>query len=191
MESVDRPGRTVFIDPGHRNNEHDFGAVGPTGLRESEVALFVSHCLRTSLEPDYRVVMSRYGEDAKVSLSARTKAANEEPADIFVSIHTNAHSDPSAHGVEILHWPTSAQGVDLASAILPPLVKATGDRNRGLKPRTDLAVLRQTRMPAVLVELPFISHPTWEETMRDCQFQLDCARAIADGIRAYFKEMRT
>lgn len=181
--------RNVFIDPGHRNNRWDYGAVGPTGLRESEVVLFVAHCAKAALEQEYDVLMSRYSEDQLRGISERASMANSEAADIFVSIHANAHGDPTAHGVEVLHWPRSKQGIRLAERILPRLVSATADRSRGLKPRNDLGVLRLTSMPAVLVELPFISHPHWESQMRNCEFRLACARAIVEGIRAYFEEL--
>lgn len=189
MTPTSKGRKKVFIDPGHRNNKQDFGAVGPTRLRESEVVMFVAHCVKMQLEREFDVYMSRYGEEATVGLTTRANMANREGSDIFVSIHTNAHSDRKAHGVETYHFPGSVAGRKLAERIQPRLVQATGDRDRGIKTNSTWTVLRATRMPAVLVELPFISNPIWESKMRDCEFRLDCASAIADGIRAYFKEV--
>lgn len=183
-----RAKKKVFIDPGHRNNIRDFGAVGKDGLKESEVVMFVAHCVKAKLEKDHEVYMSRYSEQTEVSLSGRVAMANREESDIFVSIHANAHNDRKAHGVETYHYPGSAEGKRLAERIQPRVVTATGDRDRGVKVNSTWAVLRGTNMPSVLVELPFISNPIWEEKMRTCEFRLTVASAIADGIRAYFEE---
>ncbi len=189
MTPTTKPRIKVCIDPGHRNNHQDYGAVGPTGLQESAVVMFVAHCVKMLLEREFDVVMTRYSEETTIGLSQRAELANREQADLFVSIHANAHGDRSAHGVETYHWHTSTAGKRLAERIQPRLVTATGDRDRGVKTNSVWMVLRATAMPAVLVELPFISNPIWEEKMRSCEFRLTAAHAIADGIRAYFEEV--
>ncbi len=91
----------VVIDPGHGGR--DPGAIGPTGLMEKDVVLAISKKLSAILENDYgniRTFLTR-DSDRFISLQARTRAANELEADLFVSIHANGHHSPHANGYEV------------------------------------------------------------------------------------------
>lgn len=171
----------VCIDPGHGGK--DPGAVGSV-LKEKGVTLQVSFLLKKALEPDFAVVMTR-SDDIYVSLGERCRFANREKADLFVSLHCNSANVHTANGIETFHHPTSRRGIGLAKLIQAELVSATGLKDRGAKYAT-FQVLRDTAMPAVLIELGFINNPVEEKLLGSFDYQSMCASAIAQGIRRYF-----
>ena len=89
--------KTVVIDPGHGGD--DTGAVGPTGIREKEITLAVAKKLKNLLSKRFNIILTR-SEDIFIPLEERTKIANENSADLFISIHTNAAFKRGANGVE-------------------------------------------------------------------------------------------
>jgi N-acetylmuramoyl-L-alanine amidase len=117
--------------------------------------------------------------EAYPSLGKRCEIANEWEADYFVSIHCNSNG-PDAVGIEVLY--KTETGKALAEPIHEALIRATGDRDRGLKHRTGLHVLNATRMPACLPEIGFISHPETEKKLALWSYNELIARAIHDGI---------
>ena len=118
--------------------------------------LYISKKLADKLQSfELDVVMTRE-TDVYIPLVERANIANEAGADLFVSVHTNAVTSRQAHGSEVLVYSLTSQSVPVAEDILDNLTEL-GLRNRGVKPRPDLTVLRRTAMPAVLVETAFIS----------------------------------
>lgn len=156
----------IYIDQGHNPQNPNAGAEG-NGLREQDVVYTIGQELAQRLRADgnYDVRLSRptpttqLGSSTSTSLSARVREANEWGADYFISLHTNASTVPSASGTETLAFSTETPGYRLAEAIQRNVVDVTGLPNRGVKLRPGLYVLRRTAMPAVLVELGFISNP--------------------------------
>jgi len=171
----------ICIDPGHGGK--DPGAVGPTGLKEAHINLQVSQLLAPQLESRFESFILTRSEDVYIALGQRCQIANSWPADIFVSIHCNSNG-PSAVGIETLY--VSAKGEALSTPIQAELIRATGDVNRGLKYRSDLAVLNGTNMPATLVEIGFISHPDTEALFKEQSYLISIAKAISYGIEIYF-----
>ncbi len=173
----------IAIDPGHGGK--DPGAVGGQ-LRESEVALAISLFLRDELVRGGHDVLMTRDSDVFVPIRERCQVANAWHADLFVSIHCNAAQDERAHGAELLIYPGSARGRDLAGHIWGPLRDIPGLRDRGIKLRDDLGVLRGTSMPVVLVETAFISN---EEDRRyhlgSDQGRKRLAEAIGQGIESF------
>jgi N-acetylmuramoyl-L-alanine amidase len=106
----------VVIDAGHGG--HDTGTIGPTGYTEKELVLDVARRLKALIETEMgaEVVMTR-GEDVFVPLESRTAIANQNEADLFISIHANASKVASARGVETfyLNYPPSRDALELAS----------------------------------------------------------------------------
>jgi N-acetylmuramoyl-L-alanine amidase len=113
----------------------------------------------------------------------RVADANSWGADYFISIHTNASSIPSATGSEAFSFSEPSRAFSLGEDILTGLNRATGLRNRGMQTRTNLYVLRKTTMPAVLVELGFITNPSDAELMNTRPDLF--ADGIYQGIVAY------
>lgn len=167
----------VAVDAGHGGK--DSGAVGKKGLRESNVVLAIAKMLAKELTLTNHEVMLVRDSDVFVELGERCAKANAWKADIFVSVHLNSDG-PEAKGVETLY--KTEKGKVIAGPIQRTLVYTTGDIDRGLKLRNDLAVLNGTNMPAVLVECGFISNPTTEGKLGEVNYQQMIADAICSGI---------
>ena len=170
----------VFLDAGHGGK--DPGALG-NGLREKDINLSVALKIGDILKNHGVDVGYSRTTDVFVELQDRTTMANNFGADVFVSIHCNAFGDSSAQGVETYSYPGSMSGRDLAKAIQDSII-ASGvyTVNRGIK-TANFAVLRQTNMPAALVELAFITNPQDAGILRNRQD--DLALAVARGILDY------
>lgn len=167
----------ISVDAGHGGR--DSGAVGPTGLKESIINLGVAQQLAGLLRTyNYQVQMIR-NTDVFVEIGERARLANNWHANHFVSIHCNSNG-PTANGIETLY--RTGAGKELADPIQNALIKATGEINRGLKQRTNLGVLNATQMPAVLIEIGFISHRPTEDRLRTNGYLTILSNAICVGI---------
>ena len=182
----------VFLNPGH-DPEYDSGAMNQgMGLRECDVArdggvlvaayLEKAGCEVRMLQSDNLNGESNYADRQDATVCG---AANDWPADIFVSLHCNA-ANAIAHGTEICVYRIGGEAEKLAGCILHQIINAVGTKNRGTKERPDLCVLRRTDMPAVLVEMAFIDNDSDARILRDRQD--DLSRAIARGITDYEME---
>lgn len=171
----------IVLDPGHGGS--DPGALGPSGLKESDVVLDVCKRIPSYLH-GHNIIFTRT-TDKTTSLVERSNTANWKKADIFVSVHCNAHTTTQAHGTETYCYKFGGEGERLATLIQGQMVILAGLHNRGVKEK-NLHVLRETGMPAALVELAFISNPKEEALLRRTDFKNQCARAIANGIEEYF-----
>lgn len=176
----------ICIDPGH--GQHDPGAVGLSGLYEKNVALNVALKLGKILQDGgYDVVYTRTNDqpgfpvNQTENLRRRVHIANTAQANLFVSVHCNSVCDRTAHGTETFVVGKGGQAERLADCIQVELIEATGLVNRGVK-EANFLVLRETAMPAILVELAFISNPSEERLLRDPAWQDKAAMAIAQGI---------
>lgn len=178
----------VFINPGHHPGL-DPGAVNRDyGVTEADIVRDVGAMVAgylTAAGCEVKTVQSNNlaGEDAAYTNVCLT--ANSWPADIFVSLHCNA-ATPAARGTEVLVYDKWSAADTLASCILRQITGNLGTVERGVKARPNLVVLNSTHMPAVLVEMGFISN------CNDCQMlinqQDELARAIARGITDYIAE---
>ena len=111
--------------------------------------------------------------------------ANELNADIFISLHCNAFNQ-QAKGTECLIFAKGSYAEDLADAIQRQIVNALDTVDRGVKERPDLAVLKHTAMPAVLVEMAFIDNE--EDCEKLIHQQDEFAAAIARGVTDYLTQ---
>lgn len=180
--------KTICIDAGHGGA--DPGAVG-NGLNEKaitlKVALFCQEYMRSHY-PEFKPLLTR-AIDKSVSLSERVQVSNRAGADLFISIHTNAHSDPGANGFESFILPGSKKSPPVQFLMHPRLVRvftAKGVRDRGQK-KAGLYVVKNTNAPAILLELGFISNAAEARLMRDDKFLRECAKAIVNSVAAFFK----
>src|SRR5699024_7996812 len=162
---------------------NDPGALG-NGLREKDITLAITKKVGNILERHGVKVFYTRTNDKTVSLEERTKRANRNKADIFVSIHTNAFDKKSAKGLETYHFPGSKNGRKLANCI-QKRIKETGlyNSDRGVK-TARFWVLRKTTMPSALTEMAFITNAQDAKLLRNKQSQF--ATAIAKGILDYF-----
>jgi len=178
----------ICIDPGHGG--YDPGAVGPSGLREKDVTLAVALVLAGMLrEAGCDVVLTRSGDTTPWAslrdLQERCDLANQAYAELFISIHANAAKNPTATGTETYCYRRGGQGERVATAIQRQLVAALGLPDRGVK-TAGYYVLKYTVMPAVLVELAFISNPEEEALLGSPPFQQQAAQAIARAIGSLY-----
>ena len=175
----------IVIDTGHGG--HDSGATGSLA-KEKDIALKASLELERQLKQlGFKVYMTR-DDDTYVELYDRADIANDLNANLFVSIHINAHTNTSASGVEVLHASQSTSGgMGLADDIQGHLVKDLNAVDRGIVYRPNLVVLRETNMPSVLCELGFISNASDQSKLMTPSYIEKAAGAIVKGIKEYLK----
>ncbi|MEW6557382.1 MAG: N-acetylmuramoyl-L-alanine amidase [Elusimicrobiota bacterium] len=179
-------GKKIFVDPGHGGT--DSGAVGPTGLKESNVNLQTSLKLKEFLvnTGGAQTLLSRE-TDTYPTLADRVNAANNWSADRFISVHYNACSDNTVNGTETLYYAYGSEtSKDLAQKLQNRLVETLGLTNRGIKPRSDLYVLKYTNMPAALTESSFISNPYEEARLKNTDYITNIGKAHYYGIADHF-----
>ena len=180
----------IYIDQGHNPSGANTGAEG-NGLREQDVTYEVGRRLAALLRQNgnWDVRLSRntpdevLGNSNATSLRARVDEANLWGADYFISVHTNGSTDPSAKGVEAYAYSRPSRAFSLGEDIVDSLVEATGFPKRGMFVRPGLYVLKKTSMPAVLVEIGFISNPGEAAVMRNNPGLF--AQGIYNGIVEY------
>lgn len=178
----------IIIDPGHGGT--DEGAK-VNAFMEKKVTLVTALMVRKHLEElGYRVLMTR-SKDVYLPLPRRVAVANKAKASLFVSIHFNSSPGGDAQGIEIFYfdskelWRTKASR-RLAHCILRGLIGETGAVSRGVK-QGNFHVIRETDMPAVLVEGGFMTHKEERALLRDKEYLNKLAVGIADGIDRYMK----
>ncbi|WP_196604061.1 N-acetylmuramoyl-L-alanine amidase family protein [Pectinatus haikarae] len=182
----------IFLNPGHSpNGDPDPGACNSAlSLRECDIALSVGSKVLELLRQDSCNVKLLQSDNLCGETPSQpdiTYAANSWPADIFVSVHCNSFNG-EARGAETLVYSGSAKGYVLADNIQKNLIAAiqaidSAFTDRGIKERSDLAVLRYTDMPAVLIELGFIDQKDDAYILTDHQDEI--AAAIRNGIDEY------
>ena len=224
------PLRTIVIDAGHGG--HDSGAVGPGGLMEKELVLEVTRRVARMLTDrlGVKVLLSRDG-DHFVTLRDRTSFANRERADLFVSIHANAHRVVASEGVEVYFLSSEAtdnaarqvaaaensvvqfekaanggaagrsdivktilwelaqsefqsESSRLAETVLDSMTESLRIPNRGVK-QAGFYVLGGAAMPAILIEIGFVTNPKEEKRLKDARYRDEIARAIVSGLADY------
>src|SRR5215467_2757176 len=223
------PLKTIVLDAGHGG--HDSGVTGPTGLMEKDLVLDVTRRVAKLVEArlGLKVLLTR-DSDNFVTLRDRTSYANRQHADLFVSIHANAHREAAADGVETYFLSSEATDstarqvaaaengvvqleqpggrgagqVDIVKAILWDLAQSEFQvessrlaevvhdsmtqtlriSNRGVK-QAGFYVLGGAAMPAILLEIGFVTNPREERKLKDTKYRDEIARAIAAGLAEY------
>ncbi len=130
-------------------------------------------------------------KDIFIPLVRRVEIAGQVKADIFVSIHFNSSTNRQAEGIEVYYYspkplPRNRASKQLANYVLPKLIDQTGANSRGVK-AGNFHVIRETSMPAVLVEAGFITNAQERQKIRQRQYLNQIAMGIAQGIDNYFK----
>ncbi len=181
----------IFIDQGHNPQNPNAGAEG-NGYREQDLMYPIGKALEALLnaDPRFEAMTSRnrpdeiLGTSTSSSLAARVDMANAWGADAFISLHANASNIASASGSEAFVYNTSSPAYGLAEDILEGLTDATGLEDRGVFPRPTLYVLRRTQMPALLLEIGFITNRNDAVLMAENPNLI--ARGIYNGILDYY-----
>lgn len=174
----------VIIDPGHGGD--NIGATGH-GMVEKEETLDISLKLYDKIKDDYETKILRT-DDSFIANTQRAVIANgwgDKDNSLFVSVHFNAVNNPSAHGAEVLYFSSSAKGKKLANILQDKFLDYLLVRDRGIKTRNDLTVLRRTEMPAVLVEPLFLTNERDAQILKSDRGRKKIVKALEDGIRDY------
>ncbi|HEY8021867.1 MAG TPA: N-acetylmuramoyl-L-alanine amidase [Thermoanaerobaculia bacterium] len=225
---------TIVVDPGHGGPET--GAIGPGGVQEKELTLLLAQQLASRLQQrlPVRAVLTR-SEDTQLGLDARPAIANQNKADLFISIHLNSSLGAGAHGAETyflaerasdLRAASSAQQENAALAGVAPATPGAGPgaepgegelqlmlwdlaqsrhltesqrlanlvqgelnetlqlKDRGVK-QAPFRVLVGATMPAILVELGFLSNPDEEKKLQDPEYRAQLVEALVKAIARY------
>lgn len=180
----------IFIDQGHNPSGFNAGAEG-FGLREQDITYNVGSYLADIIASDYRFEArtSRtypeqvLGTNTNESLRARVQAADSWPADYFISVHVNSNINPAINGTEAYVYEEYSEAYYLGNSIVDEIVRRVGTKNNQVRINPGLYVLRKTNMPAVLVELAYISNESDAIKLRDNQYQF--AYGIYVGLLNY------
>lgn len=169
---------TVVVDAGH--GDSDPGAMSITSRKEKDFTLSVANKVYKLLqkEPSIKTIMTRTG-DTYPTLQDRVDLANRVNADLFISIHGNSFK-PEISGTETYY--TRADSISFAGVVHRRVTEATGLPDRGVR-NGNLKVTRETTMPAVLVEVGYLSNSTDESLMYTEEFQDRVAASIAAAIK--------
>lgn len=181
----------IFIDQGHNPQGINAGAEG-FGYREQDITYAVGTYLREILNEDgrFEARSSRNAPDEVLgtsnatSLAERVAAANNWGADYFISIHCNANVNPAVNGSEVYVYREGSEAASLARAVLNAIVSRLGTKDNGVRVNSSLYVLRRTQMPAILVELAYITNAQDVQKLVNDQYAF--AYAIYTGLCTYF-----
>jgi N-acetylmuramoyl-L-alanine amidase len=185
----------IVIDPGHGGK--DPGARSPTKppYQEKNLALSTAYLVKSSLEQlGYQTCMTRT-EDVFVELKERAEWANEKNPVVFISIHYNSAPNRTAEGVEVYFYqsldnPTRTQeSRQLAQLILNKVVEKTQAKRRSAS-HGNFAVIRETQMPAVLVECGFVTNEREMQRIKDPSYVKKLAWGIALGTHTYLQKQK-
>ncbi len=193
---VSSPGAiTVVIDAGHGGTDRGTRSKQPF-CEEKRLCLQTARLVRKYLDQlGYHVVMTR-NNDAFVPLSRRVEIASQSSSSIFVSIHYNSARSPLVEGAEVFFYDSkenqkrTISSKKLAEAVLPSILRRTGFASRGVK-KGNYYVLRESAMPAIIIEGGFISNPQECALLKSIDYQEKIAKGISDGIDRYFKGLKS
>lgn len=180
--------KTIVLDPGHGGA--DMGTTGRQGTREKDVNFDVAMRLKKLLEEAGAAIVLTRTDDSFISLYERSAIANDLFADLFISIHTNAHPKSEVRGIEVFHYQGRNDSLRLAEAVEAKLVAATQLKSLGVK-TNDFVVVRESQMPGILVELGFLSNFEEEKIIRTEAFRDNAAQGIFEGIIDYYENLKS
>ena len=192
-----KPKGVVVVDAGHGGK--DLGTVNKNEHCEEKnltlkTVVFLKNCLK---QLGYEVILTR-SADENISLKNRTEFANSKKSDIFVSVHYNFSFNHDPNGIEIFYYreksakPSTriSESKRLAGHVLSKLILTTSANSRGVK-QANFSVVRDTKMPAILVEAGFLSNAKECRLIKDQKYQKAIAWGIAKGIDEFFNPPST
>ncbi|KXG76514.1 N-acetylmuramoyl-L-alanine amidase [Thermotalea metallivorans] len=182
--------KIIVLDAGHGGK--DPGAQGvKLQLKEKDLALDVVKRLDKMLQDAGFATFLTRTDDTYIGLYERAEIANSLNADAFVSVHFNWHPDPNITGVQMLYnGDNPARDNKTFAAIMQEeALKELQAVDRKIIERPKLVVIRETKMPAVLAEMAFISNETEEAMVATENYRQKIAQALFRGITRYFDEV--
>ncbi len=193
--SIIIPQFTVMIDAGHGGHDVGTQSISKPRYQEKSLNLVTAKFVRDFLQQSgYRVIMTRE-DDTFVSLENRAKIANEINPSVFVSIHYNSAPSSDVSGIEIFFYQSKEnkeriyKSRKLAQIVLKNIISETDAKSRGVK-HGNYLVIRQTKMPAILVEGGFVTNENELEKLKDPIYIKRLAWGITRGIEEYLKNLK-
>ena len=178
----------IVLDAGHGGYDH---GANSKACKEKELSLKTTLAAKKYLtQMGYRVILTRT-KDLFIPLKTRTSTANKTNGQLFVSLHFNAAKNPKASGIEVFYYNSQSMwrrtsSKRLAKNVLTQLLSATGAPSRAVKVG-NFHVIRETKMPSILVEGGFITHPEEQARLLDAAYIDRIARSVAIGVDKYFR----
>ena len=169
-----------YLDFGHGGK--DPGAIGTNKTKESDAVLKIGMLIKNNLEKAGEKVITTREKDLYYSLDYRSNKANKENCDYFISLHMNSATNKSAKGVEVWVYDEKSKVYNLAKNICTNLSKDINTPNRGVKISKKFSVLRKTKMPALLIEIDFISNSMVENSLKDDVYIKTVANSISFSL---------
>ncbi|NGX28706.1 MAG: N-acetylmuramoyl-L-alanine amidase AmiC [Candidatus Anoxychlamydiales bacterium] len=189
-KTIQRP--TIVLDAGHGGRDQGAKIKYPY-LEEKRLTLSAVLYTKKYLEQlGYKVVLTR-AKDYFVPLKKRVSLANSNNAEIFVSIHFNSCPNKIAHGIEVYYFNSqenkirARNSMNLANCILSDVIKKTQAKSRGVK-RGQFCVVRETNMPAILLEAGFLTNPQERDNIRKKLYLEKISLGVANGIESFIKK---
>jgi N-acetylmuramoyl-L-alanine amidase len=202
----------ICLDAGHQrygNNELEPAAPGSKEMKakvssgtrgvktkkpEYVLNLEAARMIKEKLEAyGYKVVMTRETHDVDISNKERAALCNQAGADLAVRIHADGNDSPKANGISLLYPARSghsemiySKSMEAAQKVLKEAVNVTGAASRGAMPRSDLSGFNWSEVPAILLEMGFMTNPEEEEKLSDPDYLDRLAQGVVNGINDYF-----
>lgn len=177
-------GITIAIDAGHGGS--DFGAVGPTGVKEKDINLDIAKKLQKSLEDAGAVVVMTRADDSDLDLYSRPKTAKNSDALILISIHANALADGAdpykKHGTSTYYYNNESKL--LAKTLRDSMIQELATKDDGVC-KCSFVLTRATMPLSVLVEVAYMIHPEEYSLLLDDNFRQKTADSIKHGLESY------
>ena len=178
----------VILDAGHGGI--DVGKTGVNGEKEKDINLEISKKIKKFLsDSNVTVKMTREGDEwladsQREDLKARTDIMNGG-ALLAVSIHQNSYRDPAVSGAQVFYYTDSEEGRTAAGMIQAELNALAPDNEKEIRANDSYYILKNTRIPTVIVECGFLSSYTEAEKLADDEYQNRIAEAVSEGILQY------
>ena len=160
-----------YLDFGHGGK--DPGALGQNKTKESDTVLKIGLQVKNTLEKSNEKVITTRQNDTYYSLGYRSSKANDNKCDYFISIHMNSSTNKTAKGCEVWVYDKSSKLYNLANKLSTNISSKINTPNRGVKISKSFSVLRKTKMPALLIEIDFISNSSVEASLKSDKYIKD------------------
>lgn len=178
-----------YLDFGHGGK--DPGALGQNKTKESDTVLKIGLQVKNNLEQAFEKVITTREYDKYYSLDYRSSKANNNKCDYFVSLHMNSSTNKSAKGCEVWVYDKNSKLYSLANNLTINLSKNLNTSNRGVKISKEFSVLRKTTMPALLIEIDFISNSIVENNIKSSKYIKDIADTISSTLLSFVNKSIT
>ena len=172
-----------YLDFGHGGK--DPGALGSKNTKESDTVLKIGMIVKSKLEKHSQKVITTRESDTFYSLEHRTNKANKNSCDYFISIHMNSSTNKTAKGTETWVYDSNSKLYNLAQNISSNLSTNLKTPNRMVKESKKFSVLKNTKMPALIIEIDFISNPEIESLFANESYIKNVADTIASTLLSF------